>query len=293
MLFELDLSGAEWVVTSYLCRDERRLDIVRSGKSPHVTTGAIVFGPSEDLVIAEHKAAKDISNPDDLLKLRQERFPELLKFPHIPRTKTVRQAGKGCNFQLDYREGYRSYALVNEMDEREAKRQIQYYRHVAYPGLLKWYESIDKEVRDTRTLTNCFGRRIYMQGALDDDTFRQATTFKSQSSVFDVTSHAMALLMDDEDIVLEPTMVQVHDSIMTQPLPQFERDFHAQARSIIKLGLEYLSPTLDYGEPFVLGVNLKVGPNWGALTELPLTRDADALARDLERVWHGARGRLG
>ena len=285
MLLEFDLAGAEWVVTSYLCQDKKRLDVVRSGKSPHVVTGAIVFGPPEALVLAEHKALKEVSDPDELLKARQERFPELLKYPFLPRTKTVRQAGKGCNFQLDYREGYRAYAVVNEMAESEAKRQVHAYRHIAYPGLLPWYASIDREVRDTRTLTNCFGRQIYFQGALEDGTFRKATNFKSQSTVFDVTGRAMSLMLDDESADFEPAelLAQVHDSLLTQYL---SRDFRAMARYAIKLALDYMSPTLHYNSmDFTLGVGLKVGHNWGRTKEIAPMRDEDRLALSLEQAY--------
>ncbi len=238
------------------------------------------------MVSAEHKLAGKIDDPNELYELRKAKMPELFKFPYLPRTKTVRQAGKGCNFQLDYREGYRAYALINEMDEREAKRQVHAYRNVAYPGLLTWYDSIDKEIRDSRTLTNCFGRRIYYQGAMDDAMFREATNFKSQSTVFDVTSHAIPLIMEDEssDFAVSEIMTQVHDSLLVQ---HRSRDFPAMARFAIKLAFDYMSPTLNYnGMDFTLGVGMKAGLDWAHMTELRLTRDADALARDLDRVWH-------
>lgn len=284
MLLEFDLAGAEWTVTSYLCRDEKRLEIVRSGRSPHIATGSLMFGPPEELVAREHKLAKDIADPLELEAFRREHMPELLKFPRLPRTKTVRQAGKGANFQLDYREGYRAYALVNEMPENEAKSHIDLYRRLAYPGLLRWYEAIDREINDTRTLTNCFNRKVYFSGALNDDLYRQATPFKSQSTVFDITARAMPLMLNDGSADFRPAqlLAQVHDSLLTG---YRSRDFAAMARFAIKLGLDYMSPVLDYGEPFTLGVGLKAGLAWGKSKEIKLVRDEGLMARELEQAW--------
>lgn len=284
MLLEFDLGGADYFVTAFCANEPRMIDIFRSGKSPHPITGSRIFGVSEDAIIRENKLVGLNNDPDEIAELRKQ-LPELKSAPFLPRTMSIRQAAKKANHGLNYREGYRTFALKNEIMETEAKRIVTLYREKAYPGLLDWYDRIDKTIRDTRTLTNCFGRCVYFQGALDDATFREATAFIPQSSVFDITGRAMPLMLEDEtsDFATAELLAQVHDSLLTQYL---SRDFRAMARYAIRLALDYMSPTLHYNDmDFVLSVGLKAGHNWGHTHEIKLTRDADALALELERIY--------
>ncbi len=292
MLLEFDLSSADWVVTAYYAPEPSMIAVVKDGRSPHLITGSKISGVSEDTVNKEHKLIGLNNDPEAIKEIRKQ-LPELSKAGFLPRTMSIRQAAKKANHSLNYRLGYKTFALRNEMEEREAKRIVELYRGVAYPKLQDWYDKIDKTIRDTRTLVNFFGRRVYFQGALDDETFREATSFIPQSSVFDITGAAIPRLFEDESPEFQPSelLAQVHDSLLVQ---HRSRDFAAMARFAIKLAFDYMSPTLSYnGMDFTLGVGLKAGLNWAGMTELPLTRDADVLASDLERVWHGARGRLG
>lgn len=261
------------------------IEIFRSGKSPHPVTGNRVFGVPEDVIVRESKIVGLNNDPDEIAALRKQYFPELARHGFLPRTMSIRQAAKKMGHSLNYRLGYKTFALKNEIAETEAKRFVSLYREKAYPGLLKWYEQIDRTIRDTRTLTNCFGRCVYFQGALDDETFREATAFIPQSSVFDITGRAMPLMLEDEtpDFATAELLAQVHDSLLTQYL---SRDFRAMARYAIRLALDYMSPTLHYNDmDFVLSVGLKAGHNWGHTHEIKLTRDADALALELERIY--------
>lgn len=216
----------------------------------------------------------------------------------------VRHNGKisvtgNSNHALNYREEFRTFALKNNMSENEAKTIIELYRgtrldssRAAYPGLLKWYERIDRTVRDTRRLYNCFGGSVYFSGALNDDTFRKATAYVPQSTVFFVTAQAMPKLLDDEtpDFAPSQLLIQDHDSLVTQ---YRSRDFAAMARYAIRLGLDYLSPVLRYnGFEFTLSVGCKVGLNWKDMTEIKLTRDEGALAASLEKIWNEQRERI-
>jgi DNA polymerase I-like protein with 3'-5' exonuclease and polymerase domains len=303
MLLEFDLAGADWFVTAFVAREPNMIAVFRAGKSPHPVTGARLTGLSEDLIKAEDKMLAKLvdsgerMDQDGIARMRREHFPEILAAPWFPRTFSIRQAAKKANHGLNYRLQYKTYSLKNEIPEREAKQVIDLYRKKAYPGLavsargnLCWYDRIDKQIRDTRTMKNCFGRTVYFSGALDDDTFREATSFVPQSTVFDVTGRAMHLMMEDDSADFAPAekLAQVHDSLLFQYL---SLDFAAMARFAIKFGLDYMSPTLDYGEPFTLGVGLKVGRNWGGLKEIKLTPDVEALTGEFRRVWEETAGR--
>jgi len=102
--------------------------------------------------------------------------------------------------------------------------------------------------------------------------------------VFDITAKAMPSILNDGSEDFEPAelLAQVHDSLLTQ---YRSRDFHAMARFAIKTGLDYMSPVLSYhGEEFTLGVGLKAGLDWGAMSEVRLTRDEGMLAEALVRA---------
>ncbi len=247
-----------------------------------------MFGVPESIIAQENKLIGLCNDPDDIRELRKQ-LPELANRHNLPRSMSIRQASKKSNHGGNYREGYKTFSLTNEISETEGKQWLGLY-HRAYPGLQQnWYPKIDKTIRDTRMLTNCFGRRVYFQEALDDSTFRKATAFVPQSTVFDATGSAIPQLLEDESPEFAPAelLAQVHDSLLVQ---HRSRDFISMARFAIRLGLDYLSPTLSYnGMDFTLGVGLKAGLNWASLSEIKLTRDADVLARDLERVWHEAR----
>lgn len=288
MLLNFDLAGAEWWVTAYLCRDEAMLDLARRNPrpSPHPITGSRMTGLSPELIVKEDKLIGKNNDPIVIASLRND-LPEVKAATILPRTMSIRQAAKKANHGLNYREGYRTFALKNEMDEREAGKIVDLYRKKSYPGLLRWYDSIDEEIRKTRTMTNCFGRKVYFMGQLNDDTFRAATAFKPQSTVGDVTNNALPLLINDESYEFEPAelLAPVHDSIL---IDYHDHNWSRMARFAAKLTLDYMSPTLDYGEPFKLDVDAKGGFDWGHLIEFKLTPDIEQLARNLEECWETA-----
>ena len=96
MLINFDLAGAEWVVVAYLTRDPTMLEVVKSGKSPHVVTGMRFSDLPEDLILKDHKLVGENRNPELIRSLREEHIPEIYKGSYVPRTMSIRQAGKKC-----------------------------------------------------------------------------------------------------------------------------------------------------------------------------------------------------
>jgi hypothetical protein len=119
MFLEFDLANAEWVVTAYLAGDENMIEIIQSGRSPHIATGALISGAPEEFVLEEHKLLGMQSDPDTIRSIRKG-----LKIPQgifMPRSMSIRQAGKKSNHGLNYGMRYRRFALENEMPETDAK----------------------------------------------------------------------------------------------------------------------------------------------------------------------------
>lgn len=281
MLLSFDLSGADWVTTAFCCRDPAMLEVARSKQSPHPITGSRITGLTVDQVMAEHKLIGNKIDPIEIADLRRTHLPDIVsQATFLPRTMSIRQMAKKANHGLNFRLGYKSFALRNEMDERDALKVVDLYRKKAYPGLLRWYNELDEQIRKTRTLENCFGRKVYFSGAMNDDTFREATAFIPQSTTFDVCGRAMQLYMRDDSAAFTPAflLMQVHDSLV---FDYRSHDFSIMAEFCRKLALDYMSPTLCYhGENYTLDVSMKAGMTWGSLKEIDLHNN-------LENTLHG------
>jgi DNA polymerase I-like protein with 3'-5' exonuclease and polymerase domains len=280
-MLEFDLSGAEWVVVAYLSGDQNMLEVVRSGKSPHVATGSFIFGVPEELVLAEHKVVGSHTDPTTIRKLREDHLPELLALEgqqgvFLPRIFSCRQGGKKTNHGLNYDMKYRRFALENEIPEADAMPMVEAYTQKAYPGLPVWHASIREEMRHGRTLVNCFGRKVTLVNEWGQDLFNAAYSFKPQSTVADVCLEAMCLIYEDTRSWFKPVRLgaQVHDSIQIQyPIPDCLDGWIDLARVCHDIAHRHMRPELEYnGQKFKLDCDMKMGLNWGEM--VPVKVDA-------------------
>lgn len=290
LLLEFDKAGAEWVVVAYLSGDARMIDVIESGKSPHVVTGAIMSRVPEHIVAMEDKSFGKVTDPDKLLELRKEHFPEFFTPGlFIPRTMTIRQCGKKSNHGLNYDEGYRTFALNNEIEEWEAKIIVNKYREEVYPGVPLWHGAVRDELKDGRTLTDLLGNKVRLLGEWGGELFRQAYSYKPQSTVVGCVNEAMRLMYSDEtpEFYKADLLTQTHDSVTTQYPTD---DFTGMAKFAIRLGLEYMSPKLHFnGRDFHIKTDLKCGLNWGHMIEVPLVPDIKDMENGLRFAWQQLR----
>jgi DNA polymerase I-like protein with 3'-5' exonuclease and polymerase domains len=278
MIFiEFDLAGAEWVVVAYLSGDRNMIDVVESGKSPHVATAALISSAPEELILAEHKIVGSITSPTEIAALRIEHVPELLDLQEkdaifLPRSMSLRQMGKKSNHGLNYGMKYRRAALEWEILEAEAMPIVEYYSTVAYPGIPEWWKATRTQMGKDRTLTNCFGRKVRLLGEKGSDLYDQAYSFVPQSTVVDICLQAMCQAFEDRSIEFVPWHLgaQVHDSLMIQVPTHDWLVVEAICAKVIK----YMSPELEYnGHKFTLGVDIKVGLNWGDMRSVKKAED--------------------
>jgi DNA polymerase I-like protein with 3'-5' exonuclease and polymerase domains len=245
-------------------------------------------GLSEEIVARENSILEALfrkgkNSQEDIYAERKNAIPEIFDSKYLPKSKSVREGAKAPNHSGNYDIGFKEFALKFEMSEKEAKQCLDLY-HAGYPGIRPWHESIRTQLRKTRTLTNCFGRKCYFMGQVGNDMFKQGYAFIPQSTVADVTGQSMPLWLaeEDSDFQCSKLLAQVHDSLLFDYL---SRDFSAMARFAIKQGLQHMRPVLDYGEPFQLDVTLKAGMTWGSLKKIALTEDASVLAGELSRIY--------
>ncbi|PWT71744.1 MAG: hypothetical protein C5B59_17345 [Bacteroidetes bacterium] len=292
IFLNFDKAGAEWVVVAYLSGDARMLDVVENGKKPHVVTGNLIFGVPDNLILAEKELIGELRNPVEIEELRQS-IPDLSTGGYfLPRTMSVYQAGKKSNHALNYGETYRVFALYNEMDESEAKRIVDFYHEKAYPSISVWHESIRRELKRDRTLTNCFGRKVVLRDTWGPHLFKAGYAFKPQSTVVDMVNRALRRLYEEEIDGFRYTVpkAQVHDSILAQTeLPNNHAGWVRLASVCMSVD-SWMSPTCRYGSrEFTVKTDMKLGPNWGRMSEVKLAgfKDPDALGWKLEEAWDG------
>lgn len=283
MFVEFDLAGAEWVIVAYLADDENMIKVVESGGSPHTATGSLISRVPKELVEKEHKLLGSMTDPDGLLAMRRKLLPELFEGDYfIPRIFTIRQCGKKSNHGLNYDMRYKRFALENEMPERDAETICTLYHSDAYPGIQKTFHA---DVRDDlktkdRTLVNLMGRKVRLLDQAGPDLWDKAYSFKPQSTVFDICRQAMTQMFNSRDPILQPALLrsQTHDSILTEWPDSLREDVGDFARAMIKL----MSVPLEAkGHTFTLGVEVKIGPNWGDMRVLNLAEQVPEKGRPL------------
>lgn len=278
MFVEFDLAGAEWVIVAYLADDANMIAIAESGESPHTATGSLISRAPKALVEKEHKLLGSMTDPDGLLMMRKKLLPELFEGDYfIPRIFTIRQAGKKSNHGLNYDMRYRRFALENEMPEKDAEMIVNLYHDEAYPGIRKTFHADVKEdlrKRD-RTLVNLMGRKVRLLEQAGSDLWDAAYSFKPQSTVFDICRQAMVSAYNDyrdEHFKHMNLAAQVHDSILVEWPDSEAAELVPFARKMVAL----MSPQLEAkGRTFTLGVDAKVGPNWGDMRKLDLSSPKD------------------
>lgn len=287
LMIEFDLAGAEWVVVAYLSGDKNMIGVVESGKSPHIVTGALISGAPEDFVLEEHKLVGSHTDQDVIAKLRMPlAIPEGIRF--LPRSMSIRQAGKKSNHGLNYGMRHRRAALEWEIAEKEAEPIVEAYSSVAYPGLKDYWEGIRQELKDNnRTMENCFGRKVRLLGEWGQELFNEAYSFKPQSTVVDIVLQAMCDVFEDRDLCMMQLRLgaQVHDSLMVQAeIPTDAVGWDDLAIACMKT-VRYLRPDIHYGEhTFKLDVDAKIGLSWGGMHKLPITDSPVHTAEALRRA---------
>jgi len=288
ILLEFDKAGAEWVVVAYLSGDARMLQVISEGKSPHVETGHLITRVPHEIILKEHKIVGSQTDPDLIIKLR-EAIPELMDPDpdwFVPRSMSIRQAGKKSNHGLNYGMRYRRFALENEIPEPEAKIMVEGYNTRAYPGVPLWQKATQQELKTNhRILTNCFGRKVRLMDQWGDDLFNAAYSFKPQSTIGDIVNNALKAAYRNRSPVFLPMdlLTQTHDSATVQyPTSDWDR----MAEFCIEFGLGLMSPEIEYNaRKFKVGTDLKIGLSWGDMVGVPLVENVKELSDGLQFAW--------
>ncbi|PCJ26724.1 MAG: hypothetical protein COA94_04825 [Rickettsiales bacterium] len=292
LMWEIDKKGAEWVAVAYLSGDANMIKVVEEGLDPHAYTAHLMTGVPIELIQEEDAIIGHTNDPNLVSQGRAKLIKGSLANQHayeqavfLPRTMTIRQCGKKSNHGLNYDEGYKMFALINEMLEGDAKRICHMYKHIVYPGVNLWHKSIQDKLQQDRTLTNCFGRSMRFLGRWEEKLFKEAYAFLPQSTVVDIVNTGMEKFYYDRrpDMCAPELLAQVHDSLLGQsPL---DGDYAKMARVFKTIG-DYMEPTIEYGgREFTIQNELKVSTdNWRDGVEVDIYAGDEELGRQIQNI---------
>ena len=264
VLWEVDKRQAEWVVVAYLTGDANMINVVESGMDSHIHTASLMFKCDKDSIAKESKLIGGMTDADKIAAVRAENGITT----SVPRTMSMRQCGKKSNHGLNYDEGPNTFALLNEMEQGEAKVIVELYHHI-YPGIRIWYESVKRQLQKDRVLVNCFGRKVRFMDSWGPDLWKAAYSMLPQSSVVDSLNLGLVKVYNDSWITEElnvDILAQVHDSILMQvPIEVFA---DGKFPALMERVYDYCSPQLEYNNrKFKIATDSKIGLNWGGASK--------------------------
>ena len=266
IFLEIDKRQAEWVVVAYLTGDANMLSVVEAGEDTHIHTAHLMFQAEKEIVAYDDKLIGGNTDPDLIAQLRQGDEFLSSRTANFPRTMSARQCGKKSNHGLNYDEGFAKFALINEMEQRDAKVIVEMY-HTIYPGIRLWYENVKRQLQKDRSLTNYFGRKVRFMDAWGLDLWKAAYSMLPQSTVVDSLNQGMVRIYHDADICGVDGQnislaAQVHDSILLDiPISTIQRPDFGQT---VQRLYNYVSPEITYNNrTFRIETDAKIGRNWG------------------------------
>jgi len=247
IMCECDLAKAEAHVVAYLTQDANMIQSFESGIDVHSFNASKIFGVPIEEVIYEAKNKK------------------------ADQKSTMRYMGKKVVHASNYSMGPQTFSdnLAKEevfMSQSECKRLLDNYSD-RFPGLKRWHRSIEEEVQKNRVLYNLFGRPRRFLGEMNAALFRNAYSYKPQSTVAELLNRGMIKVVNDPRLGKDGfdirCMTTVHDSFVFR----FHKSQIPNLPQILLIIKDHLTHTFTYkGKSFTIGLDAKIGTQWAGNT---------------------------
>ncbi len=247
ILCECDLAKAEAHVVAYLTQDMNMIQSFESGIDVHSFNASKIFNVPIEEVIHEAKTKK------------------------ADQKSTMRYMGKKVVHASNYAMGPQTFSdnLAAEeifKSQSECKRLLDMYSD-RFPGLKRWHRSIEEEVQKNRVLYNLFGRPRRFLGEMNAALFRNAYSYKPQSTVAELLNRGMNKSVNDPRLGKDGydirCMTTVHDSFVFR----FHKSQIPNLLNILLIIKDHLTHTFTYkGKSFTIGLDAKIGTQWAGNT---------------------------
>lgn len=286
IFIEMDKRQAEWVVVAYVAGEENMIRVIEAGEDPHAHTAQQILrtvGVDIDIatIKSEHKLVGSSTDAEIIRDARTQNI-YLSGASWLPRTMSIRQMGKKSNHGLNYKEGYKQFALINELQEKESFVIVEGYAS-AYPGVGRWHDWVKGQLTSTRTIYDLFGRKYRFLDRYNNDLWKAAISCCPQSTVGHLVNLGIIDIYYDRDPVMSEVemLAQTHDSILFQH-PLTSADNLARMCHRARFHLE---PTLEAnGRSFVIQTDMKIGFSWGNLMEVPFGKTVAETTENLQKA---------
>ncbi len=279
--YSYDLSQIENRIVAYVGGVIPQIEAFEQGIDLHRMTASFIFDKPYDQISAE----------DGSSTLGDGRQSE-------------RYWGKKGNHAINYDVGYKTFALVNEMPETDAKMLLEKI-HRGYPQIRGVYHAtIQNMLKTNRMVTNLFGRNRLFLGpifptptvprSLCENTYREAYAQMAQSTCADkVNEQGIEFIYYNQEL-FKPVelLAQIHDSIVFQiptSVPWIE---HARILLLIKASLE--TPLVWHDKEFATPVDLSIGfnmckENMKEVKSKVIPSSPELLAEKLQEIYNDLR----
>ena len=247
ILCECDLAKAEAHVVAYLAQDVNMIESFISGIDVHSFNASMIFHVPIEQVIEEAKTKK------------------------VDQKSTMRYMGKKVVHASNYSMGPQTFSdqlAVEEifMSQSECKKLLTNYTD-RFPGLKRWHRSIEEEVQETRILYNLFGRPKKFLGDMKPALFRNAYSYKPQSTVAELLNRGMIKMVNDSRLGKDGfdirMLTTVHDSVVFQ----FHKSQIPNLLNILLIIKDHMTHTFTYkGKSFTIALDAKIGTQWAGNT---------------------------
>ena len=276
--YSFDLSQIENRIVAYVGGVLPQIEAFESGIDLHRLTASVIFQKPYDL----------ISSEDGSSSLGDGRQSE-------------RYWGKKGNHALNYDVGYKTFALKNEMPEKEAKFVLETI-HRGYPQIRgNYHQIIQNMLKKNRMVINLFNRNRLFLGPIIpsypntpknacENTYREAYAQLAQSTCADkINEHGLLYVYENQQLFkYVELLAQIHDSIVFQiPLSQ-PWSYHADVCLKIKQSLE--QPLKWHDTLIYTPCDLMVGKNMckdemKELKSVEIPQDELKLATKLQSIY--------
>lgn len=241
VVYDIDLGQAENRVVAYISPEPRMIEAFEEEIDIHSRTASFIFGIDEDAIHAMNLQGikcEEIGTGD---------------YSH-------RFWGKKANHAFNYGQGYKSFSYQVEIPEHEGKMIHEKY-HKAYPGIRRYHNWVQNDLKSSRSLENLFGRKCIFLDRWGGSMFEEAYAFIPQSTIADVVNRRGInhIYYDQEKYYGVKILNQVHDSIVIEIDLKYGLDYHAEA--ILSI-CESLETSMEFrGREFSIPCDLEIHPD--------------------------------
>jgi len=265
VMYNMDLAKAENRIVAYVSPDGNMIEAFEKDIDLHSLTASLISGLSLE----------------DVMQQEANNIP----CPLGSADKTWRFWGKKANHGLNYDLGYKVFAFLYEIPEKDAKYIVDKY-HQAYSGVRKYHDWIKRQLGATRTLTNVLGRKRRFLGQWGDRLFKEAYSYIPQSTVADIINHrGLLYIWENKDTLFSGLQLlnQVHDSIVFQISLEKSWEEHVRMLLLIKQSLE--QPLLWKGRSFFIPVDCEMSKAMKPTKKVTLNSNINSILMQLEKNW--------